>query len=290
MKKKIKKILIIIFLLFVGVTLSFAKYIYNESLNYYLESKELYFESDELTLNTKKHNLLTWNGDDISFVVKNYVDASKVTEYDISYKASCKVLGAEANYIECNFIDTNTSTYEGVLSSQSYCDNIKDDIDVSKYNKTDCELNGYVWKIEQMEKQLNFNLNSTDNNKEIDEVTVEVVLESTKPYKKVLKGIFNINKKNIEIVPVIVDLKNYTDFDELNIINNSSEKRCLSVTLQTDNYIIEKEKVFDYEETNKTITFEIEVNSNNDFSLELYKKDITKQYFKENINIVEKEC
>ena len=290
MKKKIKSILIIVFLLFIGVTLSFAKYIYNESLNYYLESKEFYFESDKLTLNTKKHNLLTWNGNDISFSVKNYIDESKISEYDISYKASCTVLGDQASYIECDFVDTNSSTYEGVLSSQSYCENKLTDEDVSSYIKSDCELNGYVWKTEQMEKQVNFNLKLLDNSKKIDEVTVGLVVESIKPYKKVLKGIFNINKKDNEVIPVIVNFKKYTDFDELNLINNDSEKKCLLVSFQTDNYVIAKDYISNYREENETISFEVEVNPDSDFSLEMYKKDITEQYSNENINIIEKEC
>ena len=188
------------------------------------------------------------------------------------------------------FWNTRHTIRSLVISSQSYCENKIDDTDVSKYNKTDCELKGYVWKNETMEKQLNFNLNLLNNNKKIDEVTVEVILESTKPYKKVLKGIFNVNKKSIETVPVIVDLKNYTDFDELNIINNSSEKKCLSVSFQTDNYIIEKERVSNYEEKNKTIKFDVEINAKSNFSLDMYKKNITIQYLEENVDMAQKEC
>jgi len=196
-KKRSKRIIIILVVLLIFVataTFTLGKYAYNNAWNYYLSSKGFYFESDFLDINTKKNSLLKWDGSNINFELKNSQNDKLISEYDISYKITCEVLGEENNYINCNLNGTNTSIFSGTLATTSKCINSKDDIDVATLSKAECEVGGYTWNEEVISKSNYFNLELSDPTKSIDEVSVKITAESLMPYHQTLTGIFNINK------------------------------------------------------------------------------------------------
>ena len=52
-----------------GVT--YAKYVSDAAFNYYLGSKGFYFESDELSLEQNKITDTSWDGEKVTFSIKN---------------------------------------------------------------------------------------------------------------------------------------------------------------------------------------------------------------------------
>ena len=180
MKKRSKRIIItlVVILIFMATaTLTLGKYAYNNAWNYYLSSKGFYFESDLLDINTKKNSLLKWDGSDINFLIKNSQNDKLISEYDISYKITCEVLGEESSYIKCNLNNTNASVFNGTLATTSKCINNINDVDVTLFSKSECEVNGYKWKDEVISKNNYFNLELTDSTKNIDEVSVKIIAQ-----------------------------------------------------------------------------------------------------------------
>lgn len=292
MKKGIKKIFIIITFIFFGISMASAKYVYNYVWDYYLESKAFYFESDKLSLNTEKNSLLTWDGSDIVFNLKNYLTESTVSDYDITYKTTCTILNEESNYISCGINNTTNSTYTGVLSSVSNCVNEINDTDVSELDKTECELNGYTWKIQSVKKEMSFNLYLNDETKIIDEVSVEIKVESTSPYKKIMTGIFYINKAETNESKVIFDYQEYDEYDKLTIINNNNDEKCFSVDYLRENYVVDNDNVLNYTEDSESniSKFELKILGNSNYSVDLFKIKENKEYSISDVNIVEKGC
>lgn len=224
-------LLIIIFCVIsvITVCLTFSKYIYNSVLGYYLQSRGFYFSSDNLDINNKKNSILTWDGSNIKFEIKNSENASLVSEYDISYKVSCEILNNEKEYLSCNLNNTGQSTYSGKLTGTSKCIDPNGEKEVGDLIKSECELGGYTWKKEITTKEIYFNIDLTDETKSIDEVSVQVTVESTHPYKKTLKGVFNLNLAEEEAGHEIY----YEDFDEYNqitILNKSDEDSCFNIS------------------------------------------------------------
>ena len=135
-KKKILLITIVCCVIIIVIaSMTSAKYAYNSIWNYYLHSRGFYFKSDKLELETKKNSVLTWDGSDIVFNVSNNENDSLISEYDISYKISCEVLGDEKEYLECILNNTGNSSVTGTLSSSSKCVDEKEFKDVKNLTK-----------------------------------------------------------------------------------------------------------------------------------------------------------
>ena len=66
-----------------GIT--YAKYVSNSVLNYYLNSKGFYFKSDNLDTEIKNNADTSWDGDKVTFSITNSSNKSLATEYDIKY-------------------------------------------------------------------------------------------------------------------------------------------------------------------------------------------------------------
>lgn len=292
MKNKKKIILLtIVFcaIIVITVSLTFSKYIYNSVWGYYLQSRGFYFSSSDLDVNNKKNSILTWDGSDVRFEIKNSENDSLVSEYDISYNVSCEILDEEKEYLSCNLNNTGQSTYSGNLSSTSKCIDYNTEKDVSNLIKSECELSGYTWKKEITTKEIYFNIDLTDETKSIDEVSVQVTVESTYPYKKALKGVFNLNlfeeEKGYELY--------YQDFDEYNeitILNKTNADSCFNISfsnaknlynnisndsaeiLTSENNVINKIKVKTTKEASSTFKFykikPEEIYSIEDFTIE----------------------
>lgn len=296
MKKRSKRIILIlvVMLIFVATaTLTLGKYVYNNAWNYYLSSKGFYFESDLLDINEKKNALLKWDGSNIKFEVKNSQNNKLISEYDISYKITCEVLGEESSYIKCNLNETSSSVFNGTLATTSKCLNKVDDVDVTSFSKAECEVNGYTWNEEVISKKNAFNLELTDPTKNIDEVSVKVTAESITPYHQTLIGIFNINKaENVE--EIITSYQQYMDYDELFIINTTASDKCISINFDSSKYSVDlndgqilESLVDEYERIN---SIKIKINKESSKSCKFYKLDNNMMYSISDFLIEEKEC
>ena len=296
MKKNSKRTVIIIAILIVLVAIvtgTSAKYVYNSVWSYYLTSKEFYFESDLLTLGTKKNAILNWDGTDVSFVIKNNNDLS-TSEFDISYKIACEVLGNAANYLSCNLNGTGKNEIEGVLSSTAKCVNTKDETDTSKYTKAGCEIGGYSWNYDLIQTKNSFNFIMLDETKKIDEVSVKVTVESTKPYKKILTGVFHLNKVEQSEREYNVEYQAYSNYDELTIINNSNATKCFLIGFDSNDYVLntlENEKLDIYTDAKEVINgFDIKIANGESLSYNFYKLNKNKNYSIDDFMVTEKEC
>lgn len=293
-KKKIKIVLIMISILLVTTSLTLGKYVYNSVWNYYLSTRGFYFESDLLDVNSKNNSLLKWDGSNIYFMLKNSLNNELISEYDISYKITCEVLGDEANYVDCMLNGTTSSEFNGVLSSNAGCINNISDEDVSNLNKAKCELNGYTWQQEITSTKNYFNFKLSDESKEIDELSVKITVDSIEPYTKKLVGIFNINKINVDESSVLTKYQSFSEYDELTIINTSSSEKCLSISFDTKNYLFDASSypiVDEYTDSlNKINQIDIKINKKSSSIYNFYKINNEKEYSVNDFVIEEKEC
>lgn len=293
-KKKIVIFIIMLSIITVTATMTSAKYVYNSVWNYYLKSKGFYFESDLLSIDTKKNSLLKWDGSNINFILKNSINPELISDYDISYKLSCDVLGEEANYIGCILNDTGSSIFNGSLSNKEYCFNDKDAEDVSLLDKTECEVNGYVWTREVTSKNNYFNLFLKDGTKSIDEVSVQITAQSMYPYHKTLKGIFNLNKIEEVESEFEVNYQNFNEYDEVIIVNKTTADKCFSIGFSSSDYLfdITNYSILNstFDETNKYNTINVKVEKQKSMNYEFYKINSQKQYSIDDFAIEEKDC
>lgn len=297
MKKNNKRNAIIIVVLLItvsGIVGTSAKYIYNSAWSYYLTSKGFYFESNLLDINTKKNSILNWDGSDISFSLTNVNSDSLISEFDIQYKVSCEVLGDDSSYLSCDLNNTGKSSFEGTLASSAKCTNEIDEIDVSKFTKSQCEVGGYTWEYDVITKENTFNLNLTDSTKSIDEASVKITVESTKPYKKTLIGIFNLNKVDEEETNYIVDYQSYDEYDELTIVNKTNSDKCFLIGFDSNQYSLNSLEVnaIEYytDENNKINGFDIKIANETSDSFEFFRMNDTGEYSVDNFVVSEKEC
>lgn len=297
MKKRSKRIIItiVIILIFMATaTLTLGKYIYNNAWNYYLSSKGFYFESDLLDINTKKNSLLKWDGSNINFLVKNSQNNKLISEYDISYKITCEVLGEESDYIKCNLNDTNTSVFSGTLATTSKCVNDIDNVDVTLFSKAECEVNGYMWNEEVISKSNYFNLELSDPTKSIDEVSVKITAESLTPYHQTLTGIFNINRVDSADLEFTTSYLGYEEYDEISITNTTTSEKCVSIGFDSSKYFIDLNdyQTLEYlvDSNNKINEIKIKLNKESSKSYKFYKADSNKIYSINDFLVEEKEC
>lgn len=155
--KKVKIIIIAIFFLaFITFLPTLGKYVGREIKNYYLNSKNFYFNSDKLKQDGIVYQVENWSGVDsysVTFNMNSYKNNIVYSESDISYDISYKC----SSNVTCEISKDN-----GVISANKHTDSFI----ITVTPKT--PLN--------------------DNDKAI----IEVETTSTSPYKKTLKGKFNI--------------------------------------------------------------------------------------------------
>lgn len=245
MKNKKKHIILILILLVTSIAVIYgitsAKYISNSIWNYYLKSKGFYFSSEQLSSSTVIQNADSqWDGGSVNFNINNSLNQDVITDYDISYTASCTVTGDAATYAECRMNGNASNTQDGVLSSLQACSNTTgDQVDVSSFNKTNCELGGYDWINQIVTKNLYFDVVLTDTNYEINDVVVNVIVTTTSPYSKTLSGDFKLHKAEAKGNNVTLSYKNYSNYDRLIVSNPSSNTKCVKVTWDASKLIID---------------------------------------------------
>jgi hypothetical protein len=244
MKKKLKKNIFLVLLIVIGSLLcaygfTLAKYVSNHVWDYYFKSKGFYFSSDYLGSTTIKNVDNQWNGGSVNFNIKNNLNQTVITNYDIGYSATCTIIGDASSYTECHMNGTESNTQEGVLSSFQTCvNNTGDQVDVSLFNKTDCELGGYDWVNQVAIKDLYFDVVLTNGSYELTDVVVNVAVTSTYPYRKTLNGNFTLHKNNINENSVTLNYKNYSDYGRLIVSNSYSSNKCVKVTWDPNKLLI----------------------------------------------------
>lgn len=291
MKKTTKILLIIVitlsfvFLFTKGV--SYAKYASNSVWNYYLESKKFYFSSDYLSINNTVNVNNNWDLSNIEFNLKNTDNNNIATDYDINYNITCTTDNKD---IKCNILDTSSNNYTGILSSYQKCINNIDDIDVSSYDKTNCELNGYEWQSIAATKDLYFNLESDI---EFESVNVTIKVVTTSPFKKTLLGTFVIKKdKSINGI-ISKSYTNYDEYDRLVLTNTYDTEKCVLVSFNSNNIRIDTPlmNVIEYtmDDSGYVDSIITKINSKENISFKFYKID-TNIHNIEEFNIIETDC
>lgn len=247
---KINKLVIILLVIAVfGVcTVTYGKYVSNTAKDYYLKSKGFYFTSDHLSMSGTQNVNNVWDGTSIHFNVKNNLNQNVITNYDISYDALCEIEGEANQYVACYINGTNENTQSGVLSSSETCSNsTSDGIDVSQFDKTNCELNGYDWLSQISIGELYFDVVKTDQNYSLKNVTVNVTVTSTSPYEKVLKGKFILSKTSSIDDEINLNYQNYNNYDKLIISNSYNVQKCMTISWDANKTRIENNNLSSYQ-------------------------------------------
>ncbi len=280
MKKKIILILAVLALLTVSFyAFTYSKFISDSAWNYYFKSKGFYFSSENLAGDLIQNINNNWNGESVYFNVKNNLNTDSITDYDISYNVDCQIISENSSKFNCYLNGTESNEGEGILSSFSWCYNDIDETDVSSFDKTECELNGYEWKSDIAIKNLYFDIVPIDNH-ELEDVTVNITVNSTAPYKKTLKGNFILYKNNNN--DFVTTYNNYTNYDRFNILNTNSSIKCVSISWNADNLIINNDKD-EFEEYTTNLEgyinqIKIKLDANQSFNYIFYRKDNDSSY------------
>lgn len=242
-----KKILIVVLFIIVSFIIfnhtSYAKYVSNSIWDYYLNSNKFYFESDYLTMNSKNNIYNSWDGSSISFNLTNGLNNKIYTKDDISYQVTCSI----------------------------------DDSD-----KT-CLINGEeVYKSVLKGNMLSTDILSIEIDDAISLANVKVVAKAISPYKKTLKANFELNKV-ADKDDISYDIEKLDNYNKLNIINASSNEKCLHVNFSTDSIRILDQDIIKNigTDTNGYINeFDINVKENDIVSIDFYSTvDISKNDF-----------
>lgn len=287
---KHRKYLIIIFLstlalmvVYFGTT--YAKYVYKEAHNYYLQSKGFYFTSDYLDVNTKQTVNNYWDGSSIYFNIKNNINESIVTDYDINYKVKCTTNNANAT---CNLNGTGKNEVDSVLKLNAVCENnTSDGVDTSTFTYEECSSNGYTWNNKVVSEEMYFDIVGDD----ISRVNVNLEISSISPYKKTLVGKFILNKVKTT-TDIDIKYKDYSEYGILNLRNNSDTTKCVVVSFDPNNLLVNEyntAKSYTKNSDNYIDSLTISINSSSSANYKFYKKN-NATYDASSFTIVDADC
>lgn len=287
---KHRKYLIIIFLstlalmvVYFGTT--YAKYVYKEAHNYYLQSKGFYFTSDYLDVNTKQTVNNYWDGSSVYFNIKNNINESIVTDYDINYKVKCTTNNANAT---CNLNGTGKNEVDSVLKLNAVCENnTSDGVDTSTFTYEECSSNGYTWNNKVVSEEMYFDIVGDD----ISRVNVNLEISSISPYKKTLVGKFILNKVKTT-TDIDIKYKDYSEYGILNLRNNSDTTKCVVVSFDPNNLLVNEyntAKSYTKNSDNYIDSLTISINSSSSVNYKFYKKKNT-TYDASSFTIVDTNC
>jgi len=233
-------LLVAIFIIFYSFTL--ARYVSNSAWDYYLNSKGFYFSSDYLAA-TKVNNVDSlWDGNSVHFNIKNTLNEAVITAYDIDYQVSCTLDAAAAVYSECRLNGSvNSSENKTVVADYACVNNTGDSVDVTAYDETNCDSGGYDWTVQAVEDDLYFDIVLTNSNYSIKDVTATIEVTTTSPYAKEITGEFKLKKIEAIEGEVSLSYENYSIYDRLIVSNPNLSIKCVKVTWDSDDLLIDKE-------------------------------------------------
>lgn len=158
--RKLSTFVMSILIIFLILSVVFARYIYNIINNYILETKHMYFYSSVLDVNGKNFSIQNWDGyETYHFTVdlRNYKNDDRHSDVDIPYTIS---ISCDDTKVTCTTTKGTGATLEHDTDSDSFI------VDVTP--KTGVTLT------------------------EDDIITVTTTVTTTSPYKKVIYGSYHI--------------------------------------------------------------------------------------------------
>lgn len=272
-----------------GIT--YAKYVSNSVLNYYLNSKGFYFRSDDLTAETKNNVDTSWDGNKVSFTINNSSNKSLATEYDIQYEITCAIEETDTTKV-CYLNGTNSSKVTQTLSADFACKDTTNNNDVSSLDESTCTKQGYTWTAIPSTSTNYFEVVDI-NGKDVDTANVIITATSTSPYKKTIKGKYTLNKDKSELGTLSLKYETKTHYENVIVTNSYNEDKCIKLTWNSDNLVIDNSNSMQtIENDNKYINGVIfKLNKKDSTNFIFYKQDKSKTYSESDFALVEStEC
>lgn len=293
--KHTRNLLIGIIILIVGVIitrgLTYAKYVSESVLNYYLNSKGFYFTSDNLSTETSNITDTSWDGGSVYFNLKNSSDSGLATSYEITYQITCEVEGENK---ACKLNGTDYNIYNGKLVPIEGCSNYTDDgVDVTSYSEESCTSNNYTWESKPTYSNLYFNIIDTTG-ASVDTATVTITAKALSPYEKTLTGKYVLTKDKSDIGSLDLTYENKTDYSNLIITNSYNEDKCAKLTWDASKLALDNTETdivsssTDENDNVNEISFNISGMDSKNYIF--YTLDTTKTYSKTDFNLVEIDC
>ena len=269
---------------------SYAKYFSNEAWNYYLGTKGFYFSSEQLGTSKVTNINNNWDFGSTKFTIKNSENDFLVSDFDIEYKVKCTIQNEAATYSKCTINGTESDTFNGIISSSSVCKNSINELDVSSYNKEQCESNGYEWSIQEYYKDLYFDILKTGE-ENLDYVSVLIEVTSTSPYSKTLTGEFNLSTGGIQESGLKINYKEFNNYSRVIISNSYDENKCVKLNWNSEDLRIDETsgQISAYQYDNNNIINEIKFNINKKDSISyvFYKTNFNKIYDYQDFSLIE---
>ena len=253
MRKRIFIIVAVIVMISLIYILTFAKFKSNSLLDYFISSKNFYFESDSLSTDEKEIVNNMWDKSAISFKVKNFDNQDIATEDEIRYS------------VECNTNDSNINCYINNTTS----------------NKVNLSIAGN----EKREETISI---TVDSQNEINDVEVSVIVKTTTPYEKTLRGKYILHKVDTIESNIEYEIVNNEVYSNMLLTNNTNENKCLSISINNNDIkVYETVDMFDISSDNDYINnFKLNLDGNTTYDVKLFNSN-SSIISKENITVSE---
>lgn len=282
----------IILLVILTRGISYAKYVSDAAFNYYLGSKGFYFESEELTSIDSKITDTSWDGEKVNFSLKNSSNKFIASETDIRYEITCTVEEENTSKV-CYLNGTGNSKVTGNLSTSLGCLNeTNDGVDTSGYSEKQCA--NYKWTYLPTKADNYFEIIDTQGN-DVDTATIKITAKSLSPYEKTISTKYILTKDKSDLGTLNLTYETSGNFENLIITNSYNEDKCVKLTWNPDNLVIDEESnsIISSKTNNKDYINEIifKVSKKDSTNYLFYKTDKEKTYSKEDFTLVEStEC
>lgn len=278
--------IILLVLLTRGIT--YAKYVSDAAFNYYLASKGFYFESDDLASTQNKITDTSWDGEKVTFNLKNSSNNYVASEADIKYEITCTVDEEDTTKV-CYLNGTEKATFTGQLSTSLGCLNETDDgVDTSSYTEDQCS--NYTWTYLPTKAEHYFEVVDTEDNP-VDTATVIITAKSTSPYEKTLSAKYILTKDSSDIGSLSLKYESKTNYENVIVTNSYNEDKCLKLTWDADKMFIDEDSnsIISSKTNSDNYINEIifKVAKKNSINYTFYKKDISKTYSEADFTLVE---
>ena len=269
-----------------GIT--YAKYVSDAAFNYYLSSKGFYFESDTLESTEAKIIDTSWDGEKVTFNVKNSSNKLIASETDIKYEITCTVAEEETTK-KCLLNGTDKNTTTGTLSASLGCLNETDDnVDTTSFTESQCSL--YTWTHLPTKKDHYFEV-VDEEGKPVDTATVIITAKSKEPYEKTISAKYILTKDSKSLGTLDITYESKSNYENVIITNSYNEDKCLKLSWNPEDLIIDEDSndIISSKTSSSNYINEIifQVSKKNSINYTFYKKDTSKTYTKEAFTLVE---
>lgn len=211
-----------------------AKYTNYNEMNHYYKSNDLYISSDVLSLFSDKYKIINYyNYEDIELEIYNYIDDTKITSYDIEYKLECKVLGDASNYYDCA-IDDGGNILEHSIISEGFC------VEDNFLSLDECMMSNYNYELNKVKEIHKTKLIKKSNNN-YNKIEMEIVLNTTSPFKKELKAIYILNMLDKVHGKIDIEVLDYNYFCKYILENNYDVNKLVKLRIDTDKLVYNKD-------------------------------------------------